>query len=215
MKKSVVIVLVSILLIVTSGIVVADKFFSDEMQDVFDSANELYNSNNKNVIITVDGTPIYKENIDFLVKTKELSIKNSAQNNIENSEKVTVNVNEIIDEQIRSIVTLNEAKKQGLEVTYKEAAEYEEEMFAFIEEDKDSYESKFIYDFIEETNMTLEEYREKSVDVYRNMLTRAALYDKFAEGKEGNYDELVAQYEKYIGKLVEKADIVYKDTTYK
>lgn len=210
MKKIVIIISIAIVVIAASGIVVADKFLSDELQSVFDSANDLYNSQDKNIIVTVDGVPIYQENIDFLFKSKELSIKNTTQSTLNNSEDATVNIDEIIEEKIRSIVTLNEAKKQGLEVSYKEAKEYEEEMFSFIEEDKESDSSKFIFNFIKETNMTIEEYREKAVDVYRDMLTRAALYDKFAEDKEGTYDEIVAQYEAYIDVLVEKADIVYK-----
>ena len=43
------------------------------------------------------------------------------------------------------------------------------------------------------------------------MLTHANLYDNFIKGKNGSYDELILQYESYVNKLIENAQIEYKD----
>ena len=63
---------------------------------------------------------------------------------------------------------------------------------------------------MEALNLTEEEYLSRCKEVNKSKLTRAKLYENFAKDKTGTYEEIVAEYEKYVEDLVAKADIEYK-----
>ena len=69
---------------------------------------------------------------------------------------------------------------------------------------------QFLVDYMNELQISEEEYLDRCIQVNKSKLTRAKLYDKFAEGKSGTYEEIVAEYEKYVEELISKADIEYK-----
>ena len=102
------------------------------------------------------------------------------------------------------------AEKLGLAVSLKEAEKYTKENFdALKKEGGENW--QFLLNYMEELDMSEKEYLKRASEANRKMLTRAKLYEKFTEGKSGSYEELVAEYEKYVDELIKKADIEYKN----
>ncbi len=208
MKKVIIILSVLILSVcmVTIG-VLANRIISKENKDVLDSAKKA--RENHTVVAVVDGIEIYKEIIDFYATGEKAAIKNSGQYTPEQINDYVVDTEEILKKQIRNAVVLTEAKRQGLEVSRKEAEKYTLDNYEMVKEANDeSY--QLILDYMEEMNLNENEYLELCIESNTNKLTRAKLYEKFAENKTGTYEELSAQYEKYVEELVSKANIEYK-----
>ncbi len=210
MKKLFVIISIIIVIVISfcSAIVIADKFFDTDKQKILDAAKKA-KIENKTVVAIVEGEKIYQETIDFLAVGEEISQKNTAS--IVGDENLVEGVDkqEILNKQIRDMVVFTEAKKNGLEATDEEARKYTLENYEMVKEfDPDGY--RFLLDYMDEMNITEEKYLDLLIDTNKEMLTRAKLYDKFAEGKSGTYDEIVAEYEKYVEDLISKADIEYK-----
>ncbi len=166
------------------------------------------NSAERIVVAIVDGKEIYQETIDFLATGEEISIRNTPSSVSDSEAKV--DKDEILQKQIRNAVVLAEAERLGLTVSLEEAEEYTKENHKLVKEiGGDTY--KMILDYMDAMEMTEEEYVEICTEVNRNKMTRARLYEKFAKGKEGTYDEIVVEYEKYVDELIQKADIKYKN----
>lgn len=131
------------------------------------------------------------------------------QDIIDSAEKSGVDKDKILQEEIRKIVVLAEAEKQGLAVSYEEAEEYTMANYnAAKEENGQTY--KILLDYMEAMKLTEKQYLELCISSDQKKLTRAKLYEKFAEDKEGTYEEKVAEYKKYVDSLVKKAKIEYK-----
>lgn len=210
MKKVMIFVIcfIVVILFALSLVVIADRYFDADIKDLFDSAKNAEN-NEKTVVAIVEGKKIYQETIDFLVAGEKISLKNNASVIEESDVEQTVDAVEILNKQIRNAVVLSEAQKLGLSVSDKEAEEYTLKSYNAAKEQGGQVYS-FILDYMEELNLTEEEYLLRCKEVNKSKLTRAKLYDNFAEGKTGTYDEIVAEYEKYVEDLVAKADIEYK-----
>ena len=196
-----------LLLILIPVCVFASKSINDDYDDLISTAKKA--GENKTVIAVVDGIEIYQETIDFYAKGEEIAMKNTAQNITEQSGSDTVDTNSILQKQIRDAVVLAEAKRQGLEVGEKEAREYTIENYEIVKElGGETYQT--LSNYMSEMEWTEEEYIEKLILVNQNKLTRAQLYEKFAEGKTGSYNDIVSEYEKYVDDLIKKANIEYK-----
>lgn len=208
MKKKYFFIVLSVTFICFFSIsILAQKIHDNNTQEIIDSAKNAVN--NKTVIAVVDGKEIYKEMIDFLATAEKISQeKTAAYSNKENSE-ISVDTEKILQEEIRKAVVLAEAERQGLSVSRDEAKEYTMGNYnAAKEENGDTY--QLLLDYMEEMNLTEKEYLELCISSDQTKLTRAKLYEKFAEDKTGTYEEIVLEYDKYVESLISKANIEYK-----
>ena len=189
---------------------VTNKWFDIENKNIFDLIKSSFDRTESDVIVTVNGEKIYRQNVEIQLKWKEMSAKS-----LENTEYYEgtidkeVAIEEIINKKIRNIVVRQEAEKKGLKADYETAKKDAVEAFNMIKEaNDDNY--RFLLEYMKEMDYTEEEYIELSVENYIEMYTRANLYDWFVEGKTGTYEQLVEEYEEYVQTLIDKADIVYK-----
>ncbi len=188
--------------------VFAYKNIPDNIADLIDIAKKA-ETEQKTVVAVVEGIEIYQETIDFLATGKKIALKNSVQHNNEELVIEDIDTDEILQEQIRDVVVLAEAKKQGLEASEKEAEDYTIENYKIVKEvGGETY--QILVDYMTEMDLTEKEYLKICTSVNQNKLTRANLYENFVKEKKGTYDELVAEYEVYVAKLIENADIEYK-----
>lgn len=194
-------------LIISIG-VLAENYIDDDIIKIFNAAKRT-NNEDKTVVAIVNGKKIFQETIDFLA-TGNLISQSTTSLNVDSYESNSDDKNEILEKQIRNAVVLSEAEKLGLTASYEEAEKYTMNNYEMLKEiGGETY--NIIKDYIKELEMTEEEYLKKSIEINRNMLTRANLYDNFIKGKNGSYDELILQYESYVNKLIENAQIEYKD----
>lgn len=209
MKKKLIIFLVVLIVISLSTLfVLADKFLDTDFQKIIDAAQKA-NSDEKTVVAIVEGKKIYQETIDFLAVGEEIALTNSTSEIDDEDFTASVDKEKILEKQIRDTVVFAEAKRKGLEASDDEARRYTLENYEMIKEfDPDGY--QFLLNYMEEMNITEEEYLELLTECNKKMLTRANLYDEFAKDKSGSYEEKVALYEIYVEELISKADIEYK-----
>ena len=194
-------------LIISIG-VLAENYIDDDIIKIFNAAKRT-NNEDKTVVAIVNGKKIFQETIDFLA-TGNLISQSTTSLNVDSYESNSDDKNEILEKQIRNAVVLSEAEKLGLTASYEEAEKYTMNNYEMLKEiGGETY--NIIKDYIKELEMTEEEYLKKSIEINRNMLTRANLYDNFIKEKNGSYDELILQYESYVNKLIENAQIEYKD----
>lgn len=210
MKKSLVVILMclGVILLVSIG-VVADKYVGVTYEEWLDFISSTKNQEEEEIVVEVNGEKIYRSSIDSLVLSKQIIAENAQQLN--NSETETFDEEaaekEVIEEQIRDIVVFQKAEELGLTVSYEEA--YVEAVDAYTLA-KELNEEQVAIKYMEAMDMTEEEYLEQIGKVYQKMLTRAKLYEKFAEGREESYDVVASEYEEYIQELISEADIVFK-----
>ncbi len=162
------------------------------------------------VIATVDGTEIYKETIDFMVSGYQFSQENLAKQTDGETYGIDVPTREeIISEQIRNTVTLQEAKRLGLEADYNEAYKSAKESYDMAKEiDDENY--KIILEYMKKRNLSEKEYLKIIAESYQNSFTRHNLYKDYIKDKKGTEAELQAQFDGYVDKLVENAEIIYE-----
>jgi len=188
----------------------------------------------KTVIATVNGEPIYKSSVEikknFYKLSTELSTKQINEMVISDDEKQVLleklsstnskTDKEILDDLIKQKVVLQEAHKKGLTVSDDEAYQYAKEQIELCkkagsdenatETNKKNYE--FMLAYMEEMQFTEAEYIDNAKDSYKNMLEKGLLYKDFKEEyskNNGDENELENAIRNYEDELVSKAKIVY------
>ena len=203
-----IVVLVALCLIVSLSAAATD-WFGLESKGLFDLLKGQKNHNQTDIVVEVDGEKIYRQSIDAALKSKEMSAESVSTSSNDSFNKETAE-KEIIEEKIRNIVVRKEAERLGLKADYEEAKKEALEAYNIIREEGNEEQYKFLIDYMEEMDYTEEEYIEILTEGYVEMYTRANLYNNFVKGRDEDYDVLVAEYEEYVNKLIEKADVVYK-----
>ncbi len=202
-------IIVSVILIITVGIVTTAINFSDKAEKNFLSS---VNSRNRDetVVAVVDGEKIYQYEIDVKLAAIELNKANTPEEYHYMIEELSPE--EILNKRIRNIVLLNEAKRQGITADYQQAAKYIKESYDMIMAANDE-QTEFYKKYIEEIEMTEEEYLKLATDIYYNALLRDGLYKKYCEGREEDSATLKQEFENYASELVSKATVEIKTVT--
>lgn len=212
MKKTILFttfIIVAIIIIVSIG-VVGNEYFDQKIDEFLDVTSSFENTDEMTVVATVNGTKIYKETIDFLVSGYQFSQGNLAQQT--GGEAYSIDVptrEEIIAEQIKQTVVLQEAKRLGLEANYDEAYKSAKESYDMAKEiDDENY--KLILAYMKKRKLSEEEYLKLISQSYQNSFTRNNLYKYFVKDKQGTDEELKRQFNVYVEQLVDDAKIIYE-----
>ncbi len=207
---SIIAIILLLLSIVAAAITQNTSQEEDTTNRLLDAAENAQNP--EKILLTADNREIFKETIDFLVEGDNFS----KQNLIEQAPDLYPEEyyqpktrEEIINEQIRSSVILNEAEKLGLYVDYDEAYKIGKDAYDITLQNKDeNYE--FLLKYMEVLGLSEEEYLDLVAKSYQTSMMKSNLYREFTKDKRGNEEELKKQFEIYVDELVEKAEIIYK-----
>lgn len=213
MKKKLLLcgMLLIMLCVVISVGVAAIDWFGVETEGLFDILKNQSKLSQSDVVAEVNGEKIYRQSIDAALKSKEMSVAYIEENSNNNSAfNKQIAEKEIINEKIRNIVVRKEAERLGLKADYEEAKKAALEAYNISKEKGNEQQYQFLQNYMKAMDYTEEEYIEILTQGYVEMYTRANLYNEFVQGRDESYDVLVAEYEDYVKKLIEKADIVYK-----
>ena len=198
-KKKIVFILVIALVLLGAGVVAAHEWINPKIDQWLEAAKKTKSSTSKTVVAVVDGEKLYQENIDAAVIAQEIIQENTG-------ETKSVDSKEVLEEQIRMVVTSHEAVKLGLEADYETAkAEIEESYRLVMEENGEN--AAFLQKYMKELELTKAEYIEAAAKTRQNSMTRGNLYSHFTKEMKGTEEEKKAAYEEYVDGLVEKADI--------
>jgi len=178
------------------------------------------------ILLYVDKTPIYKKNIEYALFTKRwsaaqgiASINNSFEFSDDKKEQLIKDVinqleteDQIIENQIKSIVLYNEAVRLKLETTFEEAKSTLEDAQKNISSEDTSL--KDYFDMIKGTGLTVEAYREKyEISAMQSSMTLYNLREYFVNSisneRKSDEEYINSEYEKYIDGLIKKAKIEY------
>ena len=212
MKKVIILAICAVLVIVfiASATIVANEYFDKKVDDFLNATSSFENTDEMTVVVTVDGIAIYKETIDFLIAGYEFSQENLTQQTGNEMYNITVPTREeIIAEQIKQTVVLQEAKRLGLEYDYDKAYKSAKESYDMAKEINDEN-YKLMLAYMDKRNLSEEEYLKLIAQSYQNSFTRNNLYNDFIKDKQGTEEELKNQFDAYVEQLLEKAEIVYK-----
>lgn len=207
MKKrtKIIAVIALVVIILAAGIGVVAKQAIDKKNEDFFSTAKKYKED-KTVVAVVNNDKIYQYQIDIQLAAQKLSQTNMAEAGGDPSLITQRTEDEILDDLIRSAVTLQEAKAQKLTAKYSEAKEYQEEQFAAIMA-ADDEQTRYIEQYRKEMGWTEKEHLKHASLQWQDVMTKTNLYNKFFED---NPDATEETWEKYIDSLVENADIEYK-----
>lgn len=226
-KRTVIIVCVLILVLLGSVTVLAIGVVRDPaFLNFFNKSKEL--RTNDVVLVKVNGEEIYESEVETeqefsklsyslaLSQIDDMEIDESTKFFLKNQQKEMLKTKEeIIDNIIRDILLLQEAKRQGVTISLEEARRFAVEQYTILKElaatsgssvDKKNYE--FILLYMKEMNMTEEQYIDSTVEKYRKILIINKLYemqqkvDNIAINDEGFSEE-------YVETLFQNAEIVY------
>lgn len=215
MKKVALIIGICVVLVVVVSLGVAGMdYFNQSADDFLDTASPFKSTENLTVIATVGDEKIYQETIDFLMEGYKFSQKNFTQN--KTSSEIAIQSEtlptekEIIREQVKKLVILQDAEKLGLKADYEESYQCAKDNYDLAKKVNDEN-YKLIESYIKKLNLTETEYLDLIAQSYQNSFTRANHYKKFIEDKTGTDEELKSQYDNYVNELIENADIIYID----
>ena len=205
MTKKATLLSVIVIVAVILGIGVVAKQSTYEKYDKLFTVAKNYKKD-KTVAAIVNGDKIYKYQVDIQLAVQETAQANLDEAGIDPSLITQRTEDEILDDLIRSAVTLQEAKAQKLTAKYSEAKEYQEEQFAAIMA-ADDEQTRYIEQYRKEMGWTEKEHLKHASLQWQDVMTKTNLYNKFFED---NPDATEETWEKYIDSLVENADIEYK-----
>ncbi len=187
MKKKTAII-IGIVLLLTAGLVYV--WYSSDFLNLAGQQNI-----NEEFIATVNGEGIKKS--DFEIYKKNMA-KTSA----------SYTDGELLEKLIRQKVFKQELVRLGYEVSDEEVEAFNNQNFTLIEQDPKSY--QIIKDHVDESGMTMEEYKEKSKEFARLILLgmqyREDLMEEFDVAGGKSFEDY---YQQTIDEMVEKAKVEY------
>lgn len=216
----------SVLIVGTVGVVAATTG-PVGFPDLFHRIKEV--SQDKTVVATVNGEPIYRAAVRNQKASEELSCKQAlAQGSMrqKQQERAMQTEEDLLSELIRKEVILQEATRQGLladnKKVYTEQKEIYEALKAATKEGTassyDLLNYQFVCDYREALNLSEEEYLQQAANAYCLTLTRANLFAQFKQeyladhpNAQPDDEEIRQAFDAYVDTLVEAADIQYKN----
>ena len=230
MKKTIFILIctVSVLLLVSVAVIASQEDYRLAFLRFFNESKSF--RENDVIAVTVNGAPIYQSEIKTALSFSELSNK-LAVNQIENMDVDENTKQNLLSQQIKNKKTeetvlnnlieekvlLQEAQRCDITVSEETARAFAIEQYSLAKKaatlsdavvDKRNYE--FVLMYMEENNLTEEQYIDLTVKEYQKMLILEGLYDLLAKDSPNMVNENGFAQE-YISALVSRAEIVYEN----
>lgn len=177
----------------------------------------------------VNGEPIYQSAVDrqleFSKLSYALSMKQIQEMDIPEAQRQELlkqqknspkTADDILEDLIKETVLLQEAERQGISVSDKEARAFALEQYTILKNLASTSDSsvnrknvEFIQQYMLEMNLTEEQYMDKVTSIYKNMLIINKLYETTASQSNAPNAESTTQND--LDRLLAKANIVYMD----
>lgn len=202
-KFTCILIIVALFLSVGMG-AIAKISIDKENQTFFDATKKL--KEDKTLVAIVNGEKIYQYQIDIQNAAQELSKKNIVAAGGDEKLAIIKTEDEIIENLIRQTVVFQEAKNQKLTAKYSEAKKYQEEQISMIMSANDE-QSRFLEQYLQEMSWSEKEFIEHAATQWQREMTKSNLKNKFFEKNSSATEQ---DYEEYVDRLVEAAEIEYK-----
>lgn len=227
-KRTIIIVCVIVIVLLASGVVLAAGAVQNQDILWFVRKSKALQKDDT-VLLTVNGAEIYVSDVEMELEFLKLSqsltkaqidtmdVDDSVKEALINKHKEAQRTrDEIVDDLITNTLLLQEAERQGITVSVEDAREEAREQYTAVmerAETSDSYADKMNYEllllYMQEMDMTEEQYIERAAEEYRKMLIINKLYETQQKADKSTVSD-GSFSEEYIESLFDKAEIEYK-----
>lgn len=182
-----------------------------QFNQFFDTVKE--SNESKEVIVTVNGEPIYRKTVEIQNGYNELQYTLNNQSIKQNTESSTQeqlyganNENEVLKKIIESKVLIQEARKLGISYDFDVAYNAVKSSYDIIKE-KGGETYELLSGYIKAMGLSEKEYLEIATNAYCDQMCKYLLKKDYEDSLKAN----TVAYEQYVSRLVSQAEIVYFD----
>ncbi len=204
MKKKI-IVSISLILVLIIGFALianATDLLNIAKTDFFSSV--IPKQRSSDIVAIVNGENIYQNEIDYRIAFNEIQRINTPDEYKDSIPSITEE--DALNTLIKNRIIQQEAQKIGVIIDKNGAREYIENNYNEIMKLNDEN-AMFLKEYLQNTNLSEEEYLELATGAYCNILMRNGVYANFCIGKTGTDEELLEQFDLYVDDLVSLADV--------